>query len=375
MTCRSRTTKLTLLAGLLIPVVLATSSLQEASAVTTISQLGDDIDGEASSDRSGTSVAMSTDGTRIAIGAPGNDNNNGSDAGHVRVYDWDGTAWTQIGGDINGRASGDEFGFSVAMSSNGTRIAIGAPWNDDNGSDSGHVRVYAWDGISNDPDGIDGWTQIGSILDPGDSDDQFGDSVAMSSNGNRIAIGARYDDDNGSDSGRVRVYELSGNNWTQVGGDIDGDGSGDESGTSVAMSSDGNRIAIGAPDDDDNGSNSGHVRVYELSGNTWRQIGSDIDGEAAGDLSGRSVSMSSDGTRLAIGAPGNDNNNGSHAGHVRVYAWDGISNDADGIDGWTRIGNDIDGEAAGDQSGRVSIGHANRVILKTKLLATYPSRT
>ena len=54
------------------------------------------------------------------------------------------------------------------------------------------------------------------------------------------------------------------------------------------------------------GSNSGHVRVYEYSGSSWSQLGSDIDGEAATDESGFSVSLSSDGTKVAIGADGND---------------------------------------------------------------------
>ena len=80
------------------------------------------------------------------------------------------------------------------------------------------------------------------------------------------------------------------------------------------------------------------------------QLGDDIDGEAAGDVSGISVSLSSDGTILAIGAYGNDGN-GSSAGHVRVYQYDGVSGDADQIDGWTKKGDDIDGEAADDRSG------------------------
>ena len=47
---------------------------------------------------------------------------------------------------------------------------------------------------------------------------------------------------------------------------------------------------------------SGHVRIYEFSGSTWTQLGQDIDGEAAGDYSGFSVSLSSDGRIVAIGA-------------------------------------------------------------------------
>ena len=78
------------------------------------------------------------------------------------------------------------------------------------------------------------------------------------------------------------------------------------------MSSDGTRVAIGAHGTNDGtGTAAGHVRVYSESGGTWTQVGGDIDGEAAGDRSGRSVSMSSDGTRVAIGASGNDGTSGS----------------------------------------------------------------
>ena len=71
------------------------------------------------------------------------------------------------------------------------------------------------------------------------------------------------------------------------------------------------------------------------------QLGSDIDGEAAGDFNGFSVSIDSDGSHVAIGAHENDGN-GSNSGHVRVYSWDGSA--------WTQAGNDIDGEAPGDDS-------------------------
>ena len=86
---------------------------------------------------------------------------------------------------------------------------------------------------------------------------------------------------------------------------------------------------------------SGHVRVYEYSGGSWSQLGSDIDGEDAGDYSGR-VSMNSDGDRVAIGASGNDGN-GSASGHVRVYEYSGGS--------WSQLGSDIDGEAVYDNFG------------------------
>ena len=104
----------------------------------------------------------------------------------------------------------------------------------------------------------------------------------------------------------VALAESSGT-WTQVGADIDGEAVNDYSGHSVSISSDGTRVAIGAERNDGAGSDdAGHVRVYAESGGTWTQVGDDIDGEAANDDSGYSVSMSSDGTRVAIGALGND---------------------------------------------------------------------
>ena len=292
-------------------------------------QLGADIDGEAAEDFSGWSVSMSSDGSRLAIGAPFNAIN-GSAFGHVRVYEYANSAWTQLGADIDGEAANNSSGYSVSMSSDGSRLAIGANTNDGNGSYSGHVRVFEYANSA--------WTQLGADIDGEAAGDQSGSSVSMSSDGSRLAIGATGNDSN---SGHVRVYEYASGAWTQLGADIDGEAAVDQSGYSVSMSSDGSRLAIGAYRNDGNGDGSGHVRVYEYANNAWTQLGADIDGEAAEDYSGRSVSMSSDGSRLAIGATGNDGN-GSNSGHVRVFEY---------ASGWTQLGADIDGEAAGDQSG------------------------
>ena len=305
-----------------------------AHAAITISQIGADINGEAADDSSGYSVAMSEDGTRIAIGAPANDGN-GSNSGHVRVYTRSGSGWAQTGADINGEAINDSAGFSVAMSRDGSRIAIGALWNDGSFNDSGHVRVYTWSGTA--------WTQLGDDINGEALFDQSGYSVAMSRDGARIAIGAPYNNGNGADSGHVRVYTWSGTAWEKTGLDIDGEAAGDESGYSVAMSEDGRRIAIGARRNEENGNDSGHVRVYTWNDTAWIKTGSDIDGEASDDSSGYSVAMSADGTRIAIGAKWNDSNGNNNAGHVRVYA---LTNG-----NWAKTGDDINGEAANDQSG------------------------
>ena len=108
-------------------------------------------------------------------------------------------------------------------------------------------------------------------------------SISLNSNGDIIAIGANRNDGNGASAGHVRVYEYIGNSWIQRGVDINGESSGDLSGWSVSINSDGSILAIGAHENDGNGSNSGHVRVFEWNGTTWTQLGQDIDGEQQGD--------------------------------------------------------------------------------------------
>ena len=97
---------------------------------------------------------MSDDGSRVAIGARYNDNDNGINSGHVRVYDYKSSSesWVQVGNDLDGEGEGDESGGSVAMSGDGSIVAISAGQNDnDNGSNSGHVRVYYTDTPSHAP--------------------------------------------------------------------------------------------------------------------------------------------------------------------------------------------------------------------------------
>jgi hypothetical protein len=296
-------------------------------------QIGNNINGEAAGDLSGHSVSLSSDGTVVAIGAPENDGN-GANSGHVRVYQNNAGTWTQVGTDINGEAIGDQSGYSVSLSADGTVVAVGAPFNDGNGTNSGHVRVYQ--------NNAGTWTQVGADIDGEAEGDRSGWSVSLSADGTVVAIGAPTNTGNGTHAGHVRVFENIAGTWTQIGADIDGLAVGDLSGSSVSLSSDGTVVAIGAHSNSLNGNNAGHVRVFENNSGTWTQVGADIIGEAAEDSSGWSVSLSSDGTVVAVGAPINSGN-GYASGHVRVYQNIG------GI--WTQVGDDIDGEAAGDRSG------------------------
>jgi hypothetical protein len=159
--------------------------------------------------------------------------------------------------------------------------------------------------------------QIGADIDGEAWNDRSGDEISISSDGSIVAIGAI---NNTGGAGHVRVFKNINGSWTQLGQDIDGDGSGDQSGRSVSLSSNGNRVAIGANGNDGNGSNAGHVRIYDYDGSQWVQYGQDIDGEAINDYSGWSVSLSDN--RVAIGAYRNDGN-GNNSGHARVYSLGG----------------------------------------------------
>jgi hypothetical protein len=311
------------------------------------SQLGGDIDGEAAGDRSGTSISLSDDGSIIAIGSRLNDGG-GSNFGHVRVYQYASSSWSQLGSDIDGEAANDFSGECVSLSGDGTIVAISAKNNDGGGTNAGHVRVYQYASSS--------WSQLGSDIDGEAANDKSGDGISLSDDGTILAVGAYYNDGNGSSSGHVRVYQYASSSWSQLGSDIDGEAANDLSGYGVSLSDDGTILAVGAYRNDGGGTDAGHARVYAYSGSSWSQLGSDIDGEAAGDNFGHSVSLDSDGDRVAIGALYNDGT-GTDAGHARVYAYNGSN--------WIQLGSDIDGEAAGDNFGeKISLnGDGFRVII------------
>ena len=117
--------------------------------------MGADIDAGTDLQFFGKSVSLSADGSRLAVGAtPTN-----TSAGYVRLYDWNGSAWVQVGAQIDGEANGDECGSSVTLSADASRVAIGAPGNDGNGANAGHVRLFDWNGSA--------WVQVGADIDGG----------------------------------------------------------------------------------------------------------------------------------------------------------------------------------------------------------------
>ena len=292
------------------------------TTINTYTQVGLVIDGEAANDQSGRSVSMSADGSTFVVGATGNNGVNGISSGHVRVYNFNSTinTYTQVGLDIDGEAAFNEFGRSVSMSADGTTFVVGAIGNDGiNGTNSGHVRVYNFNST------INTYVQVGLDIDGEAVGDLFG-SVSMSADGTTFVVGATGNNGvTGIDSGHVRVFKFNStiNTYVQVGLDIDGEAELDSFGSSVSMTADGTTFVVGAIGNDGvNGTNSGHVRVYKFNStiNAYAQVGLDIDGKAAFDNFGFSVSMSANGTTFVVGAPFNDGINGTNSGLVRVYS-------------------------------------------------------
>ena len=251
----------------------------------------------------GTNVKISGDGSVLAVGAPNFDDGNLWDEhGGVLVYQFVNNAWTILGGPIVGEAAGDRLGSFFSLSSDGKVLAVGTPSKSNN---TGRVRVY--ENINNV------WTRLGGDIDGEAAGDESGSSISLSSDGKVLAVGASGNDPSGRiDAGHVRVYQYVNNVWTRLGGDIDGEAAGDGSGSSISLSSDGKVLAVGASGNDPSGRiDAGHVRVYRYASNVWTQLGSDIDGTTAGGKSGYPVTLSNNGSILAVG----------ELYHVRVYQY------------------------------------------------------
>ena len=290
-------------------------------------QLGESIYGDNKNDRLGHSVSLNSDGNRVAIGAIFSDRNSGIDnnEGEVRVCEYTDSGWVQLGESIYGNNIYDQLGYSVSLNSEGNRVAIGAIFSGSNFE--GEVRVYEYNNTNNTNNISSGWVQLGESI-YGKENDMLGHSVSLNSEGNRVVIGVIFGDSNDdidSYEGEVRVYEYNDDDkWVQLGASIYGKKEHDRLGFSVSLNSEGNRVAIGAIFSDRNSgidnNNEGEVRVYEYTDSGWVQLGESIYGNNIYDQLGYSVSLNSEGNRVAIGAiSGDRNNNSSSEGEVRVY--------------------------------------------------------
>jgi uncharacterized protein YjbI with pentapeptide repeats len=261
-----------------------------------------------------------------------------------------GSTWAQVGGTINGQSSNNYFGSSLCMSTDGTTVIVGAPQYP-------NPRGYA--GVYKNISGT--WTLLGSLLYGDTQTDQFGDSVSISADGTIIAVGAIKP----SGIGYVKVYKYITNAWVQQGSTITGGGTNFQNGCSVSLSANGKIIAIGEKLNTTNGSNAGRGRVfsYDEANTTWNQLGGDMYGPS-GAWFGHSISLSSDGSIVAIGGPQYNTTSvitggGNSGGIVRIFQYDSskttdisnVSSTNFGPIGWNRLGGDFYGLASAQVGG------------------------
>ncbi|MCX4246394.1 FG-GAP repeat protein [Paraliomyxa miuraensis] len=317
-------------------------------------------------DRFGSSVAVSGDGNTIAVGAPNEDsaatgidgdqtNDDAPHSGAVYVYVRDAAGqWLQQAYvKASNTEESDYFGRSVALSGDGSTLAVGAEEEDgeatgidgvpvhDSAPDSGAVYVYVRDATQQ-------WSQQAYVkASNAELADYFGASVALADDGNTLAVGAReersaatgIDGDEGDNaagySGAVYVLVRDASQrWSQQAYvKASNTGGVDYFGGSVALSRDGRTLAVGAIEEDgdaigiggDQGnelaSNSGAVYVYVQDGTGQWVHGAYVKASntAEFDEFGASVALSGDGTTLAVGAPEED-------GHATGIGGDATSN-------------------------------------------------
>jgi hypothetical protein len=257
--------------------------------------------GGAASDNFGISVALSSDGNTAIVGAYLDDVGGNSNQGTATIFTRSAGFWTeqqQI--TAAGGAAGDSFGISVALSSDGNTAIVGAYGDDVGGNvNQGTATIFTRSG------GI--WTQQQQIAaDGAEAYDSFGISVALSGDGNTALIGALLDDVGGNfDQGTATIFTRSGSIWTQQQQITAADGAPlDYFGVSVALSGDGNTAIVGALLDDVGGNvDQGTATIFTRSGSVWTQQQqiTAADG-AAVDYFGISVALSGDGNTTIVGA-------------------------------------------------------------------------
>ena len=237
--------------------------------------------------RFGWVTSLSDDGLRLAVSAPNARIGNDIKRGMVVVYQKDPTdgSWSLLGQPLFGNKAGDQFGFSMALSGDGTTLVVGSPAasGGDGNVFRGEVRVARLDGNNV-------WTQVGDTL-PGENDrDRFGRSVAISKDGGRVVASSSV---YGGQRGQVRVFDLmQDDEATSIGEHYEetyvmvGEGPKYRLGHGIfglSLTSDGGRVAVGATWAGGEGSYSGRVDQFVLP--------SSADGEQSSEVPSVSPSI------------------------------------------------------------------------------------
>lgn len=299
-------------------------------------------------DNFGFSLSLSDDGNSLVVGAPFEDSDGmgiGGDEGNpdalnsgaAYVFTRNNVTWSQQAYvKASNTQAGDNFGYSLALSGDGDTLAVSAPFEDSGAigvggnqadvseTDAGAAYVFILVG------GI--WSQQAYVKASNtQADDLFGRALALSADGDTLAVGAPFEDSNAtgvnadhannsnSNAGAVYLFSRVGGNWSQEAYvKASNTGAEDQFGHSLALAANGNRLAVGAPFEDspasgiDNGQgnnattqNAGAVYVFALDGGNWsQQAYVKASNTEANDQFGRSLTLSGEGATLAVGAWG-----------------------------------------------------------------------
>ncbi|MEZ5496597.1 MAG: FG-GAP repeat protein [Gammaproteobacteria bacterium] len=266
-------------------------------------------------DKFGSVVSIS--GETAVVGAY-SDQDLGVDAGAVYVFDYVSSNWVlsqKIFGDDT--AAGDFFGYSVSIEND--RLVIGAQGDSDNGTFSGSVYVFERNGGFN-------WTQTDKLLaSDAAASDAFGSDVSLS--GDRILVGARFDNNSvgGTGAGSAYVFDYDSVNdiWDESEKLIAMDSDANDN-FALSVSLDGDNAIIGAWADDDRGDKSGSAYIFNFDGMNWNQLPklSPIETDA-GDYFGFNVSI--EGNWVVVGAPNEDDGNGQQIGAAYLFNFNGTN--------------------------------------------------
>ena len=217
-------------------------------------------------------------------------------------------------------AAGDESGWDLDLSDEGTRLVIGSAFSSVNqngdAANAGHARVFEY---VEHPDNV--WTQLGYAVNGTEANELSGYAVALSGDGTMMATGAP-----GAISGRGRLsvtqWDAAGNEWVAKGTAIVGVDVGDALGAAVEFASDGTRLAVGAPGMHD-GAGATLVFEWKVDLGDWVSMRGNRAGEAPAAGAGAALGISGNGARVVVGTRGNDGaaELNTDAGHVRVYDW------------------------------------------------------
>lgn len=275
--------------------------------------------GSSGSDYFGWSLDMNYDGTVMVVGIP-YDDPQGTDSGRIHIWERSGTSWTQTTSSYSPDSDSYQYyGKCVSINGAGTIIAVGAQQRDQYGSNAGEVYVYTYDIASNT---LALEAQIAPSDGSISGDDYFGRSLMLDKAGTKLIVGAPYDDQTTSNTGSAYYFSRSAGSpftWTQQQRlNAPGPASSDYYGDCVAISPDGTVVAIGAPYDDEYGSDWGAVYIYDFNAGTNQFDYNEVIGPelpatnqnttgkssllfSYSDDHGGAMAFSNDGTNLVVG--------------------------------------------------------------------------